>query len=69
MFIETSVSIANSVDPDQKPRSVASGLGLYYVLMYIFGYARLKWIKSKIIYKCLSPYRGTEMGSKGNIIS
>ena len=36
---------ANSVDPDQTPRSVASDLGLHCLPMSLLWNARLKWVK------------------------
>ena len=44
-FIEISVFNANSVDPDQTPRSVASDLGLHCLPMSSLRDARLKWVK------------------------
>ena len=35
---------ANSVDPDQMPRSAASDLGLRYLPMSLLWEARLKWV-------------------------
>ena len=32
MCLKFAVSVANSVDPDQTPRSAASDLGLHYLL-------------------------------------
>ena len=37
--------IANSIDPDQTPRSAASDLGLRCLLMSLLWDARLEWIK------------------------
>ena len=39
---------ANSVDPDQTPRSVASDLGLHCLRMSYLWDARHKWVKEKI---------------------
>ena len=36
---------ANSVDPDQTPRSAASDLGLHYLAVPLLWDARLKWVK------------------------
>ena len=44
-FTEIPVLHANSVDPDQSPRPVASDLGLYCLPMSILWDARLKWVK------------------------
>ena len=38
---------ANSVDPDQTPRSAASDLGLHCLPMSLLWDARLKWVKKK----------------------
>ena len=43
-FIETHVCNANSVDPDQTPRSAASDLGLYCLPMSLLWDARNKWV-------------------------
>ena len=40
---------ANSVDPDQTPRSAASDLGLHCLPMSLLWDARLKWVKQDII--------------------
>ena len=45
MFCRNSLLIANSVDPDQTPRSAASNLGLHCVPMSLLWDARLKWVK------------------------
>ena len=45
-FIEFYVLNANSVDPDQTPRSVASDLGLHYLPMSLLWDARHKWVKN-----------------------
>ena len=47
MFIDISVSNANSVDPDQTPRFAASDLGLHCLPMSLLWDARHKWIKKK----------------------
>ena len=39
------VLYANSIDPDQTPRSVASDLGLHYLPMSLLQDDRLKWVK------------------------
>ena len=36
---------ANSGDPDQTPRSVASDLGLHCLPITILGVSRLQWVK------------------------
>ena len=41
-FIEIPVFIANSVDPDQKPHSVVSALGLHCLQVTLLGVSRLK---------------------------
>ena len=43
--------IANSGDTDQTPRSAASDLGLYYLLITILGVARLQWVNSSLNFK------------------
>ena len=43
-FVEMSELNANSVDPDQTPRSAASDLGLYCLPMSLLCDARLKWV-------------------------
>ena len=42
-FIEIHLLNANSVDPDQTPRSVASDLGLYCLPKSLLWDARHKW--------------------------
>ena len=44
-FIEVLVLNANSVDPDQTPRSVASDLDLHCLQMSLLWDARHKWVK------------------------
>ena len=44
-FIEIPVYNANSVDPDQTPRSAASDLGLYFLPVSLLWDARHKWVK------------------------
>ena len=44
-FIEISALNANSADPDQMPRSVASELGLHSLPMSLLWDARRKWVK------------------------
>ena len=44
MFIYMPVLNANSVDPDQTPRSAASDLGLHYLPISHLWDARLKWV-------------------------
>ena len=41
-FIEISLCNANSVDPDQTPRSAASDLGLHCLPVNLLGVSRLK---------------------------
>ena len=43
-FIEFLVFNANSVDPDQTPRSAASDLGLHCLPVFLLWDARLKWV-------------------------
>ena len=43
--MEISVFYANSVDPDQTPRSAASDLGLHCLPLSLLWDARLKWVK------------------------
>ena len=43
-FIESPVFNANSVDPDQTPRSAASDLGLHCLPVSLLGDARYKWV-------------------------
>ena len=47
-FTEIPVLNANSVDPDQTPRSVASDLGLHCFPVSILWDARLKWVKDSL---------------------
>ena len=44
-FIEITVFNANSVDPDQTPRSAASDLGLHCLLVFLLWGAMHKWVK------------------------
>ena len=44
-FIDNHVFNANSVDPDQTPRSAASDLDLHCLQMSLLWSARLKWVK------------------------
>ena len=44
-FVGVAEVNANSVDPDQTPRSAASDLGLYCLPMSLLWDARLKWVK------------------------
>ena len=46
-FVEISELNANSVDPDQTPRSAASDLGLQCLPVYLLWDARLKWVTSR----------------------
>ena len=45
IIVEISELIANSVDPDQTPRSAASGLGLHCLPMSLLCDARCKWVQ------------------------
>ena len=36
---------ANSGDPDQRPHSVASDLGLHFLPITLLGVTRLLWVK------------------------
>ena len=44
MFYKIAALNANSVDPDQTPRSAASDVGLHYLPMSLLWEARLKWV-------------------------
>ena len=44
-IIKITVLNANSVDPDQMPRSAASDLDLHYLPMSLLWDAMLKWVK------------------------
>ena len=44
-----SVFNANSVDPDQTPRSAASDLGLHCLPMSLLRNASLKWVKIFVV--------------------
>ena len=48
-FVEIPVRNANTVDPDQTPRSVASDLGLNCLPTSLLRAARHKWIKDYVI--------------------
>ena len=37
---------ANSEDPDQRPHSAASDLGLHYLSVTLLGVFRLQWVNS-----------------------
>ena len=52
-FIEIPVLNANSVDPDQMPRSLVSDLGLNCLLMSLLWDARHKWVKDVPKQKCI----------------
>ena len=56
-FIEISEFNANSVDPDQTPRSVASDLGLHCLPMSILWDARQKWVRPPVVYLLTVPRR------------
>ena len=45
--MEISEFNANSVDPDQTPRSAASNLGLHCLPMSLLWHIRLKWVKKR----------------------
>ena len=40
---------ANSKDPDQRPRSVASDLGLHCLPITLLGVSRLQWVKVRTV--------------------
>ena len=40
---------ANNEDPDQMPHSVASDLGLHYLLITLLGVSRLQWVKWQLL--------------------
>ena len=42
--IEIPVLIANSVDPDQRPHSAASNLGLYCLTITVLVVSQLRWL-------------------------
>ena len=48
-FKEFPLFNANTVDPDQTPRSVASDLGLHCLVMSLLWDAMPKWIKTRAI--------------------
>ena len=48
LLLKRSIVIANTVDSDQTPRSVASDLGLHCLQMSLLWDARLKRIKIKM---------------------
>ena len=50
-FVEIYGLNANSVDPDQTPRSAATDLGLHCLPMFILCDTRLKWVKVIFSYK------------------
>ena len=53
-FIEIPVFNANSVNPDQMPRSAASDLGLLCLLMSLVWDARLKWIRCQALFSVVN---------------
>ena len=57
IFIEIPEFNANSVDPDQEPRSATSDLGLHCLQMSLLWDARLKWVIPWVILCCL-PEKG-----------
>ena len=53
-FIEIPVFNANSVDPDQTPRTASSDLGLHFLPMSHLWDARLKWVnRGTILFRSL----------------
>ena len=61
-FIEIPVFNANSVDPDQTPRSAASDLGLHCLSTALLWDAGHKWVNPSIvpvIFNCSKPYKLT----------
>ena len=57
--VELSELNANSVDPDQTPRSAASDLGLHCLPLTLLWDARLKWVKYENKYKRRYPENAT----------
>ena len=53
IYIEIPVLKANSVNPDQTPRSAASDLGLHYLPIYFLQDARYKWVQQMYFITCL----------------
>ena len=51
--IEIPVLDANSVDPDQTPRSAASDLGLHCLPVPLLWDTRLKWVKGKQFFRVI----------------
>ena len=47
-FNEQCTFIANDVDPDQTPRSVASDLGLLCLLLFLFRDSSYEWDMSRV---------------------
>ena len=48
---------ANSVNPDQRPHSVASDLGLHCLPITLLGVCRLQWVKPGLrVYMSFSLY-------------
>ena len=62
-FIENPVFNANSVEPDQTPRSAASDLGLHYLPMSLLWDTKHKWDKILVLNlnKIKSIYSRTSM--------
>ena len=55
--VEISELSANSVYPDQTPRSAASDLGLHCLQMSLLWDARLTWVNVFFVYKAdLAPF-------------
>ena len=64
MSIKTYIPVfnANSVDPDQTPRSAASDLGLHCLSTALLWDAGHKWVNPSIvpvIFNCSKPYKLT----------
>ena len=56
-FLEIHVFNANSVGPDQTPRSAASDLDLHCLLMSLLWDARHKWVKTDfIVASCINRF-------------
>ena len=55
-FIEISKLNANSVDPDQTPRSAASDLGLHCLPVSLLWDARHKWVNFTLSFDSSSEY-------------
>ena len=55
-FVEISELNANSVDPDQMPRSAAADLGLHCLPVFLLWDARLIWVKQVLLVRNISLY-------------